>query len=294
MGDWVGHTASWDGFTQALFPAGESSPTVTLSYYAVLLLLAGLEFLIPQFPRARRVDRWPVNFGLGMINMALVSIAPISVLWASNWAQRHHIGVLNLLDGSWWFVVVIATIAVLSLADYARHWLCHKMPWLWRIHRVHHFDTAVDVSTGLRHHPLEVVIALSVDVPVAVLFGAAPWVAFMYAAADAFFALLAHANVRLPAGLDRILGAILVTPRIHAVHHSARPIETDSNYGSVFSIWDRLFGTFCVLRRGDADAMQFGLAELRDRRAADLWWQLKSPIYRAATPASALSAQSAN
>jgi sterol desaturase/sphingolipid hydroxylase (fatty acid hydroxylase superfamily) len=92
------------------------------------------------------------------------------------------------------------------------------------------------------------------------------------------FALFSHANIKLPGKFDRTLRVILVTPRIHAVHHSDHQPETDSNYGTVLTIWDRLFGTYSDLRADHPDAIQFGLAGLQDDRAADLWWQLKSPV----------------
>jgi sterol desaturase/sphingolipid hydroxylase (fatty acid hydroxylase superfamily) len=283
---------TWDLIKQILFPSGEGSSTITFVYWFVLATFAGLEFFAPQFEEAHRDDRWPTNFGLGLINMALLPLAPVSALWASQWAQRNGIGLLNLLDGSWWLLAVIATIAIISFADYAIHLLSHKTPWLWRLHRVHHFDTTVDVSTGLRHHPLELLPALLIGVPVAIVFGLLPWALITYGTADAMFALFSHANIKLPTSLDRALRLILVTPRIHAVHHSAHKSETDSNYGNVFTIWDRLFGTYCDLRADCPEAMQFGLAELQDNRAADLWWQLKSPAYLVTKPMPVLSARS--
>jgi sterol desaturase/sphingolipid hydroxylase (fatty acid hydroxylase superfamily) len=283
---------TWDLIKQAVFPSGEGSFTITLVYWFVLALFAGLEFFAPQFQNSNRGYRWPTNFGLGLINMALIPLAPISALWASEWAQHYGTGVLNLLDGSWWLLAVIATIAIQSFTGYASHLLFHKTPWFWRVHRVHHFDTAVDVSTGLRHHPLEFLLALFIDVPVAIIFGLLPWALIVYGTVEAMFALFTHANIRLPTSMDRMLRLFLVTPRIHAVHHSAHKPETDSNYGTVFTIWDRLFGTYCDLRADCPEKMQFGLAELQDQRASDLWWQLKSPACLVTKPMPVLSARS--
>lgn len=283
---------TWDLIKNAFLPSGEASSTVTLVYWLVLFLFVGLEFFAPQFQDLHRDRRWPTNFGLGLIVMAVIPLTPISALWASQWAQRHGIGLLNLLGDSWWVFAVIATIAIQSFASYATHLLFHKAPCLWRVHRVHHFDTAVDVSTGLRHHPLELLLMLVIDVPVAVVFGLVSWALIIYGTADAMFALFSHANIRLPASLDRTLRLMLVTPRIHAVHHSAHNPETDSNYGNVFTIWDRIFGTYCDLRADRPEAIQFGLVELRDQRASDLWWQLKSPIYAMSKPTPEPSARS--
>jgi len=268
---------TWDLIKHALFPSSEGSPTITLVYWLVLVLFAGLEFFAPQFQVSHRGRRWPMNFGLGLINLALIPLVPISALWASEWAQHNGIGLLNLLDSSWWLLAAITTIAIQSFASYATHLLFHKTPWLWRLHRVHHFDNVVDVSTGLRNHPVELLPTLLINASVAIVFGLLPWALITYGTADVLFALYSHANIRIPTSLDRRLRLVLVTPRIHAVHHSAHKPETDSNYGGVFTIWDRLFGTYCDLRADCPETIQFGLAELQDERASDLWWQLKSP-----------------
>jgi sterol desaturase/sphingolipid hydroxylase (fatty acid hydroxylase superfamily) len=283
---------TWDLIKHALFPSGDGSPTITLIYWLVLALFVGLEFFAPQFQASQRGRRWPTNFGLGLINMALIPLVPISALWASVWAQHNGIGLLNLLGSSWWLLAAIITIAIQSFVSYATHLLFHKTPWLWRLHRVHHFDNVVDVSTGLRNHPVELLPSLLINVSVAVAFGLLPWALIAYGTADVLFALYTHANIRLPTSLDRRLRLVLVTPRIHAVHHSAHKPETDSNYGGVFTIWDRLFGTYCDLRADCPETIQFGLAELQDDRTSDLWWQLKSPVCPVAKSIPVLSARS--
>jgi len=282
---------TWDLIKHALFPSGEGSSTITLVYWLVLALFAGLEFFAPQFQVSHRGHRWPTNFGLGLINLTLLPLAPISALWASEWAQHNGIGLLNLLGGSWWLLAAITTIAIQSFANYATHLLFHKTPWLWRVHRVHHFDNVVDVSTGLRNHPVELLPVVLINASVAIMFGLLPWALITYGTAEALFALYSHANIRFPTSLDRTLRLVLVTPRIHAVHHSAHKPETDSNYGGVFTIWDRLFGTYCDLRADCPEKMQFGLAELRDQRVSDLWWQLKSPACPVTKSTSVLSAR---
>jgi sterol desaturase/sphingolipid hydroxylase (fatty acid hydroxylase superfamily) len=210
--------------------------------------------------------------------MALLPLVPISGILAAEWAQRHNIGLLNLLDGSWWMFAAIATVAIRSLSGYLLHLVLHKIPLLWSIHRVHHFDTTLDVSTGLRNHPLELALVLIVGVPISIIFGLTPWALIAYEAADALFALFSHANVRVPARLDRLLRTVIVTPRWHAMHHSSYRPETDSNYGTVFTIWDRMFRSYCDPSAVYPEPLQFGLLELRDDRTSDLWWQLKSPV----------------
>ncbi len=154
---------------------------------------------------------------------------------------------------------------------------CTRLRLLWPIHRVHHSDTRLDVTTTIRTHPLEFVLQFLVMVPLAVVLGLDPWALAAYELAEAFNSLASHANVRLPDRLDRALRWLLVTPNMHCLHHSSYRPETDSNYGQLFSVWDRLFGSYSAAPRDGYDAMQIGLNEIGDERAADFLWQLKSP-----------------
>src|SRR6476661_1562934 len=265
---------TWDVIQQALFPAGNAGGLLLAAFYwSVVAFLAGLEFFLPRHQNPNRSQRWPANFGLGFINMALAPLAPISGFLAALWAQRNGVGVLNILDASWWPLALIATIAIQSLSGYLTHVLFHKSPWLWRIHRVHHFDTVLDVSTGLRHHPIELLLTLLIDSLVAIVFGLMPLALVIYGTTDAIFAVFSHANVRFTGKADRLLRFFFVTPPIHAVHHSVNRSETDSNYGNVLTIWDRLFKTYCEKPADTPDTIKFGLSELQDNRASDLWWQ---------------------
>ena len=267
---------TWDVIQRALFPAGGGG-LLAIVYWFVLAGLVGLEFFVPRNQNQNRSQRWPANFGLGAINMALVPLAPISGFLAAEWARRNGVGALNLLDGSWWPIALIGTIVIQSFASYLTHVLFHKSTWLWRIHRVHHFDTVVDVSTGLRNHPIELFLTLIIDSLVAIVFGLMPLALIIYGTTDALFSLLSHANVRFPSKADHLLRSLFVTPPIHAVHHSVNQSETDSNYGTVLTIWDRLFKTYCEKPANAPETIKFGLMELQDSRASDFWWQLKSP-----------------
>src|SRR5690242_13668511 len=133
---------TWDVIKHVFFPGSEGSLTLTFVYWSVLTPLVGLEFFAPQLGKQQRAQRWPANFGLGLINMSLVPLAPISGFLAAQWAQRNGIGVLNWLE-VWWPFAAIATIAIQSFAGYLTHRLFHSVPWLWRAHRVHHYATAI-------------------------------------------------------------------------------------------------------------------------------------------------------
>ncbi len=250
-------------------------------FWASLAVLAGLEALIPQGPAADRDLRWPTNFTLGAFNMAALPLIPVSAVVAAQWAEGNGIGLLNVLklpDPWWWLVVPAATVLIRSLSSYLMHVALHKIPMLWRVHRVHHFDMAIDISTGLRSHPAEFVLALLVAVTVSVAFGLDPGTLIAYEITDLVFSLFSHANIRLPTWLDALLRPVFVTPRWHLVHHSSYQPQTDSNYGTVFSFWDRMFGTYGEFDERGAGEFEIGLREVRDRRASSLWWQLKSPV----------------
>jgi sterol desaturase/sphingolipid hydroxylase (fatty acid hydroxylase superfamily) len=251
-----------------------------LGYWIFLALLAGFETIIPAFHQpAQRQLRWPTNIGLGIVNMMLATLVPVSAVWGARWAENKGIGLLNAMNVSWW-VAVIITFAVASLAGFAVHMLTHKAPLLWRLHRIHHSDTHLDVSTTLRSHPAEVVLLFFTTVPLAIVFGLDARALAAYEGIHGIIGLVSHANLRLPERLDRSLRWLFVTPNMHCLHHSSYQPETDSNYGQVFSVWDRLFGTYSAAPKAGYDAMQFGLEEIRDGRASDIVWQLKSPALR--------------
>jgi sterol desaturase/sphingolipid hydroxylase (fatty acid hydroxylase superfamily) len=256
----------------------ESENLWFIAFWGSLALLAGLEAAIPAFEQPpQREKRWPTNIAFGVINMLTTPLAPVSAVAAAQWAQGHGIGLLNALGASTWLIVP-ATIAIRSLAGYALHLSMHKIPLFWRMHRVHHSDLHLDVSTSLRSHPLESAANVVTMTGAAVLFGLDPWALAAYEIVESILNAFGHANLRLPEFIDRPLRLLFVTPNMHCLHHSSYQPETDSNYGQLFSVWDRLFGTYSAAPRAGYAAMQIGLEEIRDGRASDLWWQFKSPI----------------
>lgn len=255
-----------------------------LAYISFIALLAFFESRKPGFSAdPGRTKRWPTNFGIGLLNLTLAILAPVSAVIAAYWAGRNGYGLFNNIATPWW-VVAIVTVLGRSFAGYALHFVMHKAPLLWRIHRVHHSDTHLDVSTALRSHPLEALILVAGTATAAIALGMDPVVLAAYEIVEAIVHVATHANLRLPERLDRALRLLIVTPNMHSLHHSAWHRETDSNYGTVFSIWDRLFGTYSAAPRGGYEAMQIGLKEIRDDRASDFVWQMKSPIITKITP----------
>lgn len=247
-------------------------------FWPVLIAIAGAEMWRPLYVgRSEPKSRIPVNVGFGLINAGLAALLPLSTVLPAQWAAKHHAGLLNLL-GAPLIVGVLTTVVIRSLATYGIHRLSHSVPLLWRIHRVHHVDTALDLSTGLRNHPLELAIVAPLLAAATIAFGLDPRTLMVYEAVALPFALWTHANVRLRPGVDRTLRRLLVTPAMHHVHHSSLRAETDSNYGDVLSVWDRLFGTYRSLDEPALRAVRFGLGEAHDRRAAHLGAQLASPL----------------
>jgi sterol desaturase/sphingolipid hydroxylase (fatty acid hydroxylase superfamily) len=214
---------------------------------AMVLYIAGIglwETLAPAYRQAeRQTHRRFTNFSLAALHLSLVLVLPLTQVTAAVSANTHGFGVLNQLE-----LPSVATLGVTcilaSLLAYLTHVILHKVPTLWRFHAIHHDDREIDASTALRHHPGEILLIAAIQTPVVVLLGLDPIALVFLYTCEWLHGLFAHANVRLPKRIDVALGYILVTPTMHAVHHSADREDADSNFGAMFSGWDRLFGTF--------------------------------------------------
>jgi sterol desaturase/sphingolipid hydroxylase (fatty acid hydroxylase superfamily) len=154
----------------------------------------------------------------------------------------------------------------------------HMVPTFWRLHRVHHLDTELDVTTTVRFHPLEFVVQTLAAVPIVIAFGLTPWVLVLYEILDVAVTLWTHSNTRLPAVVERVLRYFVVTPDVHRIHHSAWKPETNSNFGAVFPLWDLIFGTFRSESRDGHEHMRLGLDEVRGREAQRPLWLLGSMV----------------
>jgi sterol desaturase/sphingolipid hydroxylase (fatty acid hydroxylase superfamily) len=248
-----------------------------LVFWAMIVLLGTLEVLFPQFQlSADRKRRWPTNFGLGILNGLLIASLPAFVVLSAQWAENNDVGLLNWLSAPWWIAVPV-TLLVRSLANYGFHVISHKVPLLWRLHRVHHCDVHLDVSSALRAHPIELVVLLALTLPVVAIFGLSAVALAAYESVEVIANMITHANIRVPKAVERYAGWLLITPAVHRLHHSSLQLETDSNYGNVFSFWDRLFGTY----RGEAinhETFRFGLDEVSQERAGGFDAQLRLPF----------------
>jgi sterol desaturase/sphingolipid hydroxylase (fatty acid hydroxylase superfamily) len=239
----------------------------------------------PSLPRARR---WPANLGIIVVDSVVLRLVfPILAVGVAGLAQTRGWGLFHWLEAPFWLACA-ASLLLLDLTIYAQHVIFHKVPALWRLHRMHHTDLDFDVTTALRFHPLEIVLSMLIKLVVVVILGAPPVAVLLFEVILNATALFNHGNVGLPERADRALRWLLVTPDMHRVHHSVRPEETDSNFGFNLPWWDRLFGTYRDQPRDGHAGMTIGLEYFRDWRAIRLYGLLLQPFLNPAfgsTPA---------
>lgn len=243
-----------------------------------LLGLGLLERLWPWRGRLRYWPRWGENLGLALVStLALRLAVPVAAVDVALWAEQAGFGLLRSIELQIAIALPLA-IGLLDAAIYWQHRAMHRFHWLWRVHRVHHSDTGFDVSLALRFHPFEIVLSMLYKLTVIALLGAAPLAVVGYESALLGFALWTHANLAVPVGVDRALRWLIVTPEMHRVHHSIERDETDSNYGNILSLWDRLFASYRAKPRQPSEQMPIGLAEFREPRAQRLGALLEQPF----------------
>jgi sterol desaturase/sphingolipid hydroxylase (fatty acid hydroxylase superfamily) len=213
------------------------------------------------------------------LNLAVIGVLPISLLSAAVLAQHRGWGLLHAVALPAWLVVIV-TLLVRAFISFFTHYLNHAVPLFWRVHRVHHLDTEIDVSSTVRFHPLEFGIGLACGVPIVAAFGLPARVLMAYELLDVVVTLWSHSNMRIPDAVERLLRYVVVTPDLHRIHHSAWRPETNSNFGAVFPIWDLIFGTFRGVPRDGHERMRLGLDEVRGRDAQRPLWLLASVARR--------------
>ena len=240
-------------------------PTIRLTaFIGVLAVMALWEVLAPRRPQAYgRRQRWPHNLLLVVVDtMAVRLLFPLAAVGIALEAAERGWGVFNVIALPAWLAVVLAVFA-LDFVIYLQHRLFHAMPWLWRLHRMHHADLEFDVTTGLRFHPLEILLSMGIKLVVVVALGAPALAVLIFEVVLNATAMFNHSNVRLPTRLDRLLRLVLVTPDMHRVHHSIVRRETDSNFGFNIPWWDRLLGTYRDQPAAGHLDMTIGLEDFR-------------------------------
>ncbi len=260
----------------------ENEAVIRLSIFlGLFILLASAEALFPRRPLTLgRKKRWVTNWSVTVINtltLRLMAFAiPALAVGAAYDAQTQGWGLLNALGLPSLLSIIIA-ILVMDFTIWLQHLITHKVPLLWRLHRVHHADVDIDVTTAIRFHPVEIALSMLLKIGLVYALGPSAIAVILFEIILNGTAMFNHSNIRLPLGLDRVVRLFLVTPDMHRVHHSVHRHEHDSNYGFSLSLWDRLFGTYIAQPAAGHDDMEIGL-HWQDERPAKLGWSLLLPF----------------
>jgi len=258
----------------------ETELLVRLGIFAgVLLIMAVWEGLAPKRALSMpKVARWFSNLSLVALNSVIVRLfIPAGAVGAALFSANHGWGLLNMLVLPDWAVVILA-VMLLDLAIYAQHAVFHAVPLLWRLHMVHHADPDIDITTGLRFHPVEILLSMLIKMGVVLLLGAPTLAVVIFEVLLNATAMFNHSNVRLSKWLDAILRLFVVTPDMHRVHHSIIVAETNSNYGFNLPWWDRIFGSYRAQPRAGHQGMVIGLPQFQKQSHQNLWWLLSLPF----------------
>jgi sterol desaturase/sphingolipid hydroxylase (fatty acid hydroxylase superfamily) len=252
------------------FLLGYESPIRLGFFFGTFVLMALWEIIAPLRGAATsKAIRWPNHLTLAIVNITLSRILfPLGAVALAMYVGGLGIGLFNMVSAPY-AVAFVVSVLVLDLAIYLFHLLFHAVPALWRVHRVHHADLDIDVTTGVRFHPIHLALSVIVKSVVIVALGPPALSVLMFEVASHAITLFNHGNVRIPPSLDRVLRWLIVTPDMHRIHHSIHRFETDSNFGFVFPWWDRMFGTYRADPAGGQTQMVVGIETFRTGR--DLW-----------------------
>ena len=258
----------------------EHEPLIRFTFFAGVFLLTALaELLVPRRRlTVTKTMRWVSNLGLIALNSVVARfLFPVGAAALALTSEDHGWGLFNNIAIPLWAAAALSVL-LLDLAIYLQHVLFHAVPILWRLHMVHHADLDFDVTTGLRFHTLEIILSMIIKLAVVVLLGAPALAVLIFEVALNATAMFNHANLRLPTWLDGTLRLFVVTPDMHRVHHSALPVETNSNFGFNFPWWDFLFGTYRPQPEAGHEGMTVGLSQFRAVFVDKLHWMLALPF----------------
>jgi sterol desaturase/sphingolipid hydroxylase (fatty acid hydroxylase superfamily) len=243
-------------------------------------VLALWEWLAPRrVLNVSKLSRWANNLGMVFVNTLLLRVIfPAAAVGMAAYAHRAGWGVLNIVEMPS-LLAVVSAVVVLDFAIYVQHVLFHVVPALWRLHRVHHADLDFDVTTGLRFHPIEIVLSLLYKCAVIALLGPSVLAVVIFEVLLNATSMFNHSNVRILNAIDARLRLLLVTPDMHRVHHSIERDESNSNFGFNLPWWDRLLGSYRSQPRAGHEAMTIGLGSFRDPKiCVTLWGMLTFPF----------------
>jgi len=252
----------------------------TYAFISIISLVMLWEFMANKRPlQQSKVKRWLNNFGLIAVDTVVVKLLlPAGAFGVALWTESNGYGLLNNIDISP-LAATVVTVIVLDMIIYWQHRLFHVVPVFWRLHQVHHADRDIDVSTGLRFHPVEILISMLIKFAAVIALGAPAAAVVLFEVILNGMAMFNHGNIRLPKALDSLIRLLFVTPDMHRVHHSIFKHETNSNYGFNLSIWDKIFGSYHAQPDLGHDKMTIGLQQYQGNTpTSSLLWMLKLPF----------------
>ncbi len=256
------------------------------SLHRALILAGGItffwliEYAVPLFQFD--YNKWKhasVNIFFTITTIIINFAFALLIVFASDWCLAHHFGILQWLNMPVWLQLIFGLMLLDLVGAYLVHWIEHKVNWMWKFHIIHHADTHVDTTTANRHHPGESVFRAVFAVIAVFVAGSPIWLIMLYQSVSVVLAQFNHANMKFPPKLDKLLSYIIVSPNMHKIHHHYQRPETDSNYGNIFSIWDRLFGTFHFT---PVDKLKYGLDMIKNQSDENIGGQLKIPFKKMA------------
>ncbi|MDW7774060.1 MAG: sterol desaturase family protein [Desulfobulbaceae bacterium] len=250
-------------------------------FMGIFLCMAIWEKLAPRRALTHnRLTRWTNNLGLTVFNAFLVSLVfPAAAVGTALYAESRGWGLLQMTALPAW-AEGLAAIVILDLAIYSQHVLFHRVSLFWRLHRMHHTDLDIDVTTGARFHPVEILLSMGIKMGVVLALGAPAWSVIVFEILLNGTSMFNHSDIFMPARADGILRLLVVTPDMHRIHHSVIIRETNSNYGFNFPWWDRLFNTYRAQPAAGHIGMTLGLANYRDPKWLTFQWMLMVPFMR--------------
>jgi sterol desaturase/sphingolipid hydroxylase (fatty acid hydroxylase superfamily) len=253
----------------------DSLSTTQIVSICVFVAILLFEMLFPFREYVGRLRHFGKNMIFALMNAVITGLsAAVMSIWVFLWIDKNDIGLLNQFEIPWWLSMLLAAL-IFDAWIYWWHRLNHIVPFFWRFHQVHHNDIEMDMSTALRFHPGEILLSSIANVGIFVLFGITVELIVFYKLVFHLNVLFHHSNIALPSSLDRFMRIFLVSPNMHRVHHSRKIEETNSNYSSALTLWDRIFGSY---RRNDPSTIVFGLDHDRKPEEQGLKYLLLRPF----------------
>jgi len=233
------------------------------SAHRTLLLVGGLTFFsllesaVPLF--SFDYSRWKhagVNIFFTLTTILVNFFLAFLLILSSDWVIDQNYGLLQLVEMPLWLYALVGVVLLDFLGAWVPHWVQHHVTWMWKFHVIHHTDQNINATSANRHHPGESIIRFAFTIMAAVILGAPMWMVLLYQSLSAVLSQFNHANVVLPVAIDQVLNKIICTPNMHHVHHHYRQPYSDTNYGNIFSFWDRIFSTYIAV---DNSKLKYGL-----------------------------------